>query len=209
MTPVRLTVACLAALALALPAAARGEPDPRVAALYRASYQLEANRDAAGALAKMREIRAITGATYFVNARLGWLAYLAGDFGGAAQAYRQAINLAPKAVEPRLGLTLPLLAQRRWRDLERACRDVLALDPHNAVGRARLAHALYSVGNYPDAAALYRQLVADYPADLDHQTGLGWALWRMGRRAEAAGLFQAVLAVSPDNANAKQGLAQL
>jgi Flp pilus assembly protein TadD len=110
-------------------------------------------------------------------------------------------------VEPKLGLTLPLLAQKRWRDLERACRDVLAVDAPNATARARLAHALYALGNYPDSAAAYRKLIADYPSVLDHQTGLGWALLRMGRRAEAHRLFQGVLAVSPDNANARAGLA--
>jgi Flp pilus assembly protein TadD len=84
---------------------------------------------------------------------------------------------------------------------------VLALDAGNAVARARLAHAPYSVGNYPDAATAYRKLVTEYPSNLDHKTGLGWALLRMGRRAEARQLFEAVLAVSPDNPNARQGLA--
>ena len=73
--------------------------------------------------------------------------------------------------------------------------------------RARLAHALYSVGNYPDSATTYRKLIEEYPADLTFQTGLGWALLKMGRRSEAHALFRQVLAVSPDNASAKTGLA--
>ena len=208
MTTARLccSVLLLASLAAPRPAAA-APPDERVAALYRASYQLEAKGDAAGALGKMAEIRAAAGATYFVVVRTAWLQYLAGSFGAAASSYREAMRLEPKAVESKLGLTLPLLAQKRWRDLERACRDVLALDPGNATARARLAHTLYSIGNFPDAATTYRKLVAEYPAVLDHQTGLGWALLRMGRRAEAHRLFQAVLLVSPDNPNAKAGLA--
>ena len=209
MTSVRLccSVLLLAVLLAPRPAEA-APPDERVAALYRASYLLEAKGDAAGALGKMAEIRAATGAGYFVVVRTAWLQYLAGSLGPAVASYREAARLEPKAVEPKLGLTLALLAQRRWRDLERACRDVLALDAGNALARARLAHAQYSVGNYPDAAGVYRKLVAEYPANLDHRTGLGWALLRMGRRADATRLFHAVLAVSPDNANAKAGLAQ-
>ena len=110
-------------------------------------------------------------------------------------------------IEARLGLTLPLLAQKKWRPLEKACRDVLKLDAQNAVARARLAHAYYSIGNYPDSATVYRKLVRDYPAELDHQTGLGWALARMGRAGEAKKIFAEVLAVSPDNPNARQGMA--
>jgi tetratricopeptide (TPR) repeat protein len=203
-----LALVALAAALLATPRVAAAQANERVAALYRASYRLEASRDPRGALAKMREIRTLAGASYFVAVRTAWLQYLVGDFGGAAASYREAQGRAPKAIEPRLGLTLPLLAQHRWRDLERACREVLALDPHNATARARLAHALYSVGNYPDAAGVYRKLVAEYPSVLDHQTGLGWALLRMGRRAEAQRHFTAVLAVSPDNANARAGMAQ-
>jgi tetratricopeptide (TPR) repeat protein len=208
MSVARLCLPVLLLVLLWAPRPAAAAPDERVAALYRASYQLEAKGDAAGALAKMDEIRALAGATYFVVVRSAWLQYLKGDLAGAVTSYRDAIRWEPKAVEPKLGVTLPLLALKRWRDLERACREVLALDPHQATARARLAHALYSVGNYPDAATAYRKLVAEYPAVLDHQTGLGWALVRMGRRADAHRLFQAVLAVAPDNANAKAGLAQ-
>ncbi|HQP36515.1 MAG TPA: tetratricopeptide repeat protein [Polyangiaceae bacterium] len=181
--------------------------DTQLASLYRESYQLEANRDYAAALAKMREIKSKAAGSYFASLRLGWVAYLAGDYQASEVAYREAATAAPKAVEPRLGLTLPLLAARKWRELERATRDVLALDPNNAVARARLAHAQYSVGNYPDSATTYRKLIEEYPAELDHQTGLGWCLLKMGRKAEARQTFGGVLAVSPDNANAKAGMA--
>lgn len=198
-----LAIAALAGVfAVARPAAAQDD----VSALYRASYASESARDYAGAIASMRTIES-RGSSYFVKVRLGWLNYLSGDYVSSARYYRDAATAAPRAIEPRLGLTLPLLASKSWRELERACRDVLALDPNNDVGRARLAHALYMIGNYPDSATTYRKLVEDYPAELDHQTGLGWALVKMGKTAEAKQLFRQVLAVSPDNPNAKAGMA--
>lgn len=181
--------------------------DEDVADLYRASYALEARNDAAGALAKMQQVQAQRGATYFVRARIGWLAYLAGQYAPSIRAYNDAIRMKPKSVEARLGLTLPLLAEKRWRDLDRACREVLKLAPSDMKARARLAHALYSVGNYPDSATRYRKLIEEYPSDLTFQTGLGWAVLKMGRRAEARTTFQQVLAVSPDNASARAGMA--
>jgi tetratricopeptide (TPR) repeat protein len=183
------------------------DPATQVAGLYRDSYSLETNRDYPASLAKMREIKTKAGSSYFVSLRVGWLSYAAGDFTAAEAGYREAIAAAPKAVEAKLGLTLPLLAAKKWRDLERACRDVIAVDPNNAVARARLAHALYSLGNYPDSATEYRKLSEEYPSELDHQTGLGWALVRMGRKGEAKQVFAAVVGVSPDNVNARQGLA--
>jgi len=195
----------LAALGLA-PLLARAQKNPAVAALYRESYKLEAQRDSKGALQRMERIRQLAGRTYFVSVRTGWLSYLAGDARAAAAAYRAAIELQPAAVEPRLGLTLALLSLRSWGELARACRELLVLDPKHAVARARLAHAQYSQGNYPDAVSVYRRLVADYPAELDHQTGLGWALLKLGRADEARKLFEGVLEVSPDNSNAQSGL---
>jgi tetratricopeptide (TPR) repeat protein len=191
-------------LVCTLPAAAQTS---EVQDLYRQSYALEARAKPAQALEAMNKVQSKAGPSYFAHARTAWLAYLAGRYDVAEAQYRAAIAAKPKAVEPLLGLSLVLLAQSKWRDLELTCRDVLKLDPKNVFGRARLAHAHYSVGNYPDAATLYRQLVEEYPADLDHQTGLGWALARMGRVAEGKALFKEVLAVSPDNPNALQGMA--
>lgn len=208
MTPTRtILLAAAVAVAFAVASPAGGQQDAKVASLYRDSYALEAKQDYAGALVKMREIKQATGASYFVTMRLAWLSYLAGDFKESAAGYAEAAVAEPKAIEPKLGLTLPLLAARNWADLERACREVIAADPHNAIARARLGAAYYWSGNYPDAATTYRRLAADYPSDLDHKTGLGWALLKLGRAAEARQLFEAVLAVSPDNVNARQGLA--
>ncbi len=192
-------------LVIGLGSAAAGGAD--VAQLYRQSYQAEARGKAAEALAAIRQVEAQVGPSYFVHARAGWLAYLAGRHAESVAAYEKGIAAAPQAIEPRIGLTAPLLALKQWRKLERACRDVLKLDAKNALARARLAHAHYMVGNYPDSATHYRSLVAEYPGDLNHRTGLGWSLARMGRRKEAKAQFAAVLTVSPDNPNAKQGIA--
>ncbi len=203
----RLAAATGLALVVLAPALARSDTAADVADLYRQSYRLEAQGKSAQAADTMKKVSARAGASYFVDARSAWLEYLAGRYADSERAYRKAVADKPQAIEPKLGLTLPLLAQHKWRELELACRDVLKLDPKNAVARARLAHAYYSRGNYPDSATIYRGLVADYPADLDHQTGLGWALARMGRGRDAKVIFAAVLAVSPDNPNARQGMA--
>jgi tetratricopeptide (TPR) repeat protein len=175
---------------------------------HRASYQLEAKGDYVGALAKMNALRSAGDNSYFVILRTAWLRYLAGDFAGAETGYRAAMVAKPKAVEPKVGLTLVLYTAGDWKALVVACQAALADNPKDATLRARLASAQYNLNRYPDAASLYRKLIDEYPGVLDYQTGYGWALQRMGKGREARAVFQAVLAVSPDNANAKQGLAE-
>ncbi|MBN1606227.1 MAG: tetratricopeptide repeat protein [Polyangiaceae bacterium] len=197
----KVLIACALAGGMALSAAPQG-----VADLYRKSYRAEAQNRPIEALEAMKTILSRDKDSYFVNVRTGWVAYLAGRFAESEQAYRRAAKAQPKAIEAKLGLTLPLMAGKKWTELEAASRAVLALDPKNNAARARLGLALYSRGNYPDAATTYRGLMADYPGELDHQTGLGWALAKMGRMKEARGVFEAVLAVSPDNPNARASL---
>jgi len=193
--------------ALLLPASGRSDVATDVADLYRASYAAEAKGQPAVALESMKQVGDKAGRSYFVEVRSAWLAYLAGRHADSEKAYRKAVAQSPDSVEAKLGLTLSLLAQKKWRELEKACREVLKKDAGNAVARARLAHAYYSLGNYPDSATQYRSLVKEYPGELDHQTGLGWALARMGRVAEGKKVFRQVLDVSPDNANAQAGMA--
>ena len=98
----------LASLLLATSAAWADAPD-----LYRRSYQLEAKGDYSGALARMREIRNVAGASYFVSLRTGWLAYLDGDYTAAEAGYREAVAAKPAAVEAKIGLTLVLYLAHR------------------------------------------------------------------------------------------------
>lgn len=196
----------IAGLLLALTAVPVQAQTTRAAGLYRESYALEAKGNFAGALAKVRDAKQAGSNVYFASIRMGWLAYLAGDYTSSMASYAEAIVAEPTAVEPRLGRTLPLLAAGNWRELERQSRDVLALDAQNALGLYRLAVAQYNSGNFADAAATYQKLVTAYPSDLDYKTGLGWSLLKQGRAANARPLFEAVLAVSPDNLNALKGL---
>jgi len=196
----------LVVVAAVLPASRAVAQNERTGALYRESYALETKRDYAAALALVREARSTGGATYFAALRTGWLTYLQGDYAASVAGYTEAVAAEPKAIEPKLGLTLPLLAQRNWRELERACSAVLAIDPRNATVLARLGMAQYNAGNFAGAEGVYRGLTEDYPADLDYMTGLGWALQKLGKKGEARTWFQAVLSVSPDNVNATAGM---
>ena len=180
-----------------------GDPD-----LYQQSYEQETMGAYRSALATLDQLSRGEQASYTSLLRHGWLLYLDGQFDPSTQAYDQAIAAKPKALEPKLGKMLPLLAQRRWADAERVGREVLSADPRSYLGRSRTAWAVYNLGRYPDAERLYREVLADYPSDVEMRAGLGWALLSQGKKPAAASEFEAVLLVAPKHASAAKGLTQ-
>jgi len=174
-------------------------------AAYQSSYDFEARGAYAEAVAALMTVPTAARSKYTYALRLGWLNYLAGRHGEAIAAYRRAIAAAPKAVEPRLGLTLPQMAQRRWLDVERTARDVQRLDPHSYLGLSRQAFALYNLGRFAAAEAVYTRVVALYPSDVEMRAGLAWAMLERGDTAAAATQFRDILAVAPKHASAQAG----
>jgi tetratricopeptide (TPR) repeat protein len=200
-------IVTLAVLAAGLPGRAvfSGELAPGPQA-YQDSYDLEARGAFDGALVALRKAPASEQTTYVFKLRQAWLQYLTGRHDAAIGTYRQAIALMPKAVEPRLGLMLPQIALRRWLDVEKSAREVLAMDPKNYLASSRLAWALYNLGRYPEAEKQYRAVLDGYPSDIEMQAGLGWSLLQAGQGEAAAGIFTQVLRVAPRHRSAADGV---
>lgn len=196
---------CVVASA-ATPASAAG---PTVPELYEQSYGQEALRDYAGALATLQQLPTRQQQTYVFSLRKAWLLYLSARYAEAAPVYKHAIQLAPKAVEPRLGLSLAQMGLRSWLDAEKTLTGVLELDPKSYLGLSRLAWTRYSLGRFGPAEATYRQVLELYPADIEMQAGLGWALVKQGKTAEAKSAFEAVLEVAPRHTASQDGLRAL
>lgn len=140
--------------------------------------------------------------SYLVNLRLGWIYYLKADYVNSKQFYQMAMRMAPKAVEPRLGLTLPLLAELRYAECEGAAKAVLALDANNYTGSLRLATSLRLQGKYRPARDVNAAMLELYPSDttfLAEQLLTSVAL----KQNDAAALCETILALDPENATAK------
>lgn len=194
----------LAGLALAAATAwAQGaSPD-----LYRQSYTLEAKGDINGALALMKRIGTESRPDYVYELRTGWLLYLAARHGESVAAYQRAITLEPDAVEPRLGVMLPLMADRRWKEAERYGAAVLAAAPGESTAQARVAYIHYILGQYDRAESDYRKALRAWPANVELRAGLGWSLLKQGKTRDARAEFDKVLSIAPDHASAKEGRA--
>ncbi len=178
------------------------------AARLQQSYELEAVGKTQDALAALERIEP-SARGYVVHLRRGWLLYVLGRYGEAVAPYEQAIAAAPKAIEPRLGVMLPLMAERRWLDASAHAQKVLERDPGNYLASSRLAFSLYNLGRFGDALPHYLRIVEAYPSDVEMRNGVGWTLLKLGRGKESAQAFREVLLIAPKNASALEGLAAL
>jgi tetratricopeptide (TPR) repeat protein len=193
----------LTSASVAPPAAASSDTAIRL----QRSYDAEAGGDLPGALAALDGVIDSGNAGYVAQLRRAWLLYRLEKHADSVAAYQRAIALDADSIEARVGMLAPLGALRRWVDVERDARDVLAKDPASYTATIRLAYALYSQAKFADAATTYRVLLHAYPSDVEVRAGLGWALLKAGHADQAATTFDEVLTVAPKNALALDGAA--
>lgn len=200
----------IGAVWLLLSVSALGLAAPRTTAeVYQRSYKLEAAGKYAQALSALQAIVSVERGQYIYQLRLGWLNYLAGKHTPARAAYKRAAALAPGAVEPLLGLMLPQMAVRKWKDADRTARRILRMAPGNDLASTRHAWILYNLGRYDDAEQIYRSVLRSFPANLEMRAGLGWSLLAQGRKADARAAFAEVLRFSPQDSSATKGIKAL
>ncbi|MFC1833440.1 tetratricopeptide repeat protein [Thermodesulfobacteriota bacterium] len=182
------------------------ETDKKIEQKFNRSVELGKLRDNQGALIEVRGILAQHPDNYPANLRAAWLYHQQGDSKNAMLRYRKAAALAPNAIEPLLGQLRVLTAGKRWKEIVKTARKVLAVDPKNYTAKSCLAFANFSLKRYAQALQDYKQLVQFYPADTDMQLGLAWTWFWVGNKSIAQSCFMKVLQVQPDNKKAKQGI---
>jgi len=202
----------LGLIAMAIVAAAWmavGGPSARdlVPSLYQESYSLEARGDTSEALAKARELLGLSPRDYVAHLRVGWLSYLDGKYDDAIKHYRKAVSLRPNAVEPKLGLMLPLMGAHRHKEAIAVADEILEKDPLNYLASSRRAFSLYLTGKHERAEREYREILDLYPSDVEMMSGLGWSLLKQGRCPEAIRIFEELVRIAPRHVTGNDGLA--
>lgn len=180
-----------------------------ISAQYQRSYDSEALGQYQVALDALAEMPRLEHDTFIYQLRSGWLFYLLGRYESSIESYERAIELAPDAIESRLGLLLPQMALRLWLDAQQTAESILVVDPLNYLARRRLALILFSLGRYDEAEQLYRAVFEQYPSDVEVLSGLAWSLLRQSDEESAAELFGQVLHVSPNQSSAMEGLREI
>ncbi|MFA6546487.1 MAG: tetratricopeptide repeat protein, partial [Limisphaerales bacterium] len=136
---------------------------------------------------------------YVTSLRLGWSEYQKGNHTSSLVHYRAAQAAQPRSLEPKLGLLLPLLADKQLAAAESLAREILRDHPRHYLASLRLATALRLQGKLRAADAVLARALELYPSDtgLLYERGL---VKRAQKQFAAARYFlgQAEL-LDPDN----------
>lgn len=165
------------------------------------SYRLEAAGKYAEAAAALDSANS-SGDADFALMRRGWLAYLHGRHNEAIDFYGRAINKNPKSLEARLGITLPLLAQRRWKEAALYARQVIAESSWDYTAHLRLMVAEEGLRDWKTLAEHAERVSERYPADATALVYLARAQAWMGNTKAAREDYARVLSRIPGHSEA-------
>lgn len=143
---------------------------------------------------------------YICNIRLGWLNYLAKQYGESITFYRKAIALKPYAIEAKLGCVKPLSAIENWEKVKEQYQEILKIDPLNTTTNYWLGVIYFNRKDYKTATNLFEKVVNLYPLDYDSVIMLAWAKLNNSNHADAKLLFQQALIIRPNDSSALSGL---
>ena len=170
--------------------------------LWQSSYRLEAAGNYSEAISVMDQVLANDPDAELKIIRRGWLYYSQGKYNESIREYRLAMDRNGKSIDARLGVTLPLLAQKRWREAEQAARVVLDMAPNNYTALLRLAIAQEGLRDWDGMLKTTITLTAAYPTDASGFVYLARAYAGLNRRGAAIAAYTSVLSRYPGHLEA-------
>ncbi len=197
-------------LITSLPALAAVDLSPEeIQKAYWDSYNYEKMQNYEDAIKALMPVYEAYPNGYTVNLRLGWLYYLQGHYANALHHYERAMKVLPASIEAKLGYTLPLLKQQKYREVEQMCYQILKVDFYNYYGNLRLVYVLRLLGDLQSAENVALKMLSLYPTDVAFLTEYGLIKQAQGELQEAKRIFTDVLTLDPQNITAKTQLKAL
>ncbi|MBF0381075.1 MAG: tetratricopeptide repeat protein [Magnetococcales bacterium] len=129
------------------------------------SYQLEAEKKYEKAIKAIKPYLKIKDDIELANMRVAWLEYLQGNYNDAINGYEKALSINPKSIDAKLGLTLPLMAQKRYREVRSHLNKLLKTSPWNYAAHKRLLVIDEIQGKWKHMTKHAKALSKRYPND--------------------------------------------
>lgn len=170
--------------------------------VWSKSYALEANGKYEMAAALLVPMLDQDGENEFATMRYAWLNYLQGNYNDAIKAYSQAMARNPLSIEARLGIALPLMAQRRWNEAARYLRQVLAKSPYDYIANLRLMACEAGLRKWEKLEKHALSLSEIYPSNASVLVYLARSYAWQGKTNMAKAAYAKVLVRSPSNLEA-------
>ena len=172
--------------------------------MWKQSQRLEEKGDYEQA-ASVIEHAAKTDNEYAVL-RYAYLKYKQGEYNDSIEFYRKAIKLNNKSLDAKLGITLPYIAQGRWRQVKVYTRQVLTRSDWDYTAHERLMMAEEGDKKWHSLGRHSGKLTTIYPTDATTLAYHARAKARLGNIPVARTAYKKVLMREPDHAEANEYL---
>ena len=183
------------------------QSDTKLQAAFAESYKAELSSNYVLSVTVIKSVYQAD--NYSVNARLGWLLFLAKQYTESINYYEKAARLKPYAIEVRFGLIKDYNALESWDKVKEQYEAILKIDAQNTTSLYWLGVLLYNRKEYDNAAKNFERIVNLYPMDYGSVIMLAWTKFYQGKNADAKVLFNQALLLSPNDTSALSGLNQI
>lgn len=168
------------------------------------SYTYESKEEYQKAAALIRPVLGSAKQSEFASLRYAWLSYRNKKYDTSIRYYKRALQINRDSIDARLGLLLPLMAKKRWKDVKKQSKAVLKIDPYNYLAHVRLMMSEEAEMDWNKLSKHAGQLTKRYPANLEPWLYLARAEAWKAKRGLAIEAYEKVLMISPRNLEAKR-----
>ncbi len=173
---------------------------------FNESIKHETNGNLDKAIESLKSIYSANKDNYLINIRLGWLYYQKKDYSKSKEYYSQAVNLNPKSIEAKLGLTLPLSANNEWEKIKELYLDILKINAMDYTANLRLGQIYLQNSDYNNAKKHLEIAYNSYPSYYEPNLSLGWTYYYLGSKDKAKILLTQALMLNEGDQLAEEGL---
>jgi len=132
-----------------------------------------------------------------------------GDFSGALDAFKQSINLNPKAAAPWIGLAQLLDKNTQFEDARQCLLRAVAAEPNHLVSRQMLAASHQKLGYTKEAEREYKIAIKLDPSAYLSYLGLGQLFEDIGEPEKAAKAYRYSRVCAPNKQDALASILEL
>ncbi|MGN7610758.1 tetratricopeptide repeat protein [Magnetococcales bacterium HHB-1] len=160
---------------------------------WLSSVKLEAKKQYLQAAEVIKPFMRAPEVSEYASLRYAWLTYLAGKYNASVDTYYRHIDGNPDSVDARLGITLPLMAQQRWREVAKHCQKIIDVSPLNHTAHLRLLIAEEGMRSWHKMLSHAQELARYYPSDATIRVYLARAHAWLGQKSQAKKAYREVL----------------
>lgn len=169
---------------------------------WEESYNYEHNKKYVEAANVLKPILDKTPNDEFALIRMGWLNYLQGKYNASFDFYKKALDVNSDSIDARLGLTLPLMAQLRWKEAAVYANQVISISTWDFTANTRLMICESGQSQWEVLEKHAVEFIKRYPSDATGFVFLARAQAMQGKKDDAIANYKEALDRAPTNAEA-------